>query len=313
MWPRNSRERDFEKYHHHIQDRASIFYKLGETGLISFSDYLFLKTLLSTSPKDFALAFSIFDINGDGALDRDEFYKIKNLVMSQSSIGLREMTPGISSHHRHLQPNSALETYFFGPHGTHKLSADKFLQFQADLHRDILKMEFERRDCLDGEDGIISELSFAQLLLLHANIDEKKMKGMLKRVRKKYQNGPGITFEEVVSLFALLYHIEEVDMALHFHRMAGVPIDANMLQHVARKVTNVELTEHVVDVVITLFDENMDGKLSNREFVAVMRRRMRRGLEHPRDTGVFRLAEAVVECSRRAIFDAPLPLYQLRH
>ncbi|CAJ0570640.1 unnamed protein product, partial [Mesorhabditis spiculigera] len=112
---------------------------------------------------------------------------------------------------------------------------------------------------------------------------------------------------EVVSLFALLYHIEEVDMALHFHRMAGVPIDANMLQHVARKATNVELTEHVADVVITLFDENMDGKLSNREFVAVMRRRMRRGLEHPRDTGVFRLAEAVLECSRRAWSNCDTP------
>ncbi|CAJ0570644.1 unnamed protein product, partial [Mesorhabditis spiculigera] len=63
---------------------------------------------------------------------------------------------------------------------------------------DILKMEFERRDCLDGEDVIISEMSFAQLLLLHANIDERKMKGMLKRVRKKYQDGPGITFEELI-------------------------------------------------------------------------------------------------------------------
>ncbi|XGW27855.1 hypothetical protein V3C99_008003, partial [Haemonchus contortus] len=295
-----------EKHRYKFSDKRSIFYKLGENGLISFSDYLFLMTLLSTSPNDFALAFKIFDINGDGALDKEEFLKVQHLIMSQTTVGQRHrdhITPNSSFR---VESNSALEHYFFGHDGKNKLSAEKFLEFQENLYSDILRMEFERRDALDGVDGLIGEASFGELLLMHAQIPEKRQKLMLKRLKKKYKNGQGISFEETRAFFQFLYHIESVDMALHFHRMAGLPIDASLLKRVARKITNVELSDHVIDVVITLFDDNMDGKLSNNEMIAVMRRRMRRGLERPRDTGLFRLVDALAVCGLRAYQASPL-------
>ncbi|KAK6053292.1 EF hand [Cooperia oncophora] len=302
-----------EKYRHKFSDKNSIFYKLGENGLISFSDYLFLMTLLSTSPNDFALAFKIFDINGDGALDKEEFLKVQHLIMSQTTVGQRHrdhITPNSSFR---VEANSALEHYFFGPDGKNTLSASKFLEFQVLVHSyrralysDILRMEFERRDALDGVDGLIGETSFGELLLMHAQIPEKRQKLMLKRLKKKFKNSQGISFEETRAFFQFLYHIESVDMALHFHRMAGLPIDASLLKRAARKITGVELSDHVIDVVITLFDDNMDGKLSNNEMIAVMRRRMRRGLERPRDTGLFRLVDALVVCGARAYRASPL-------
>ncbi|CAJ0604109.1 unnamed protein product [Cylicocyclus nassatus] len=299
-----------EKHKHKFSDTKSIFYKLGENGLISFSDYLFLMTLLSTSPNDFALAFKILDINGDGALDKEEFHKVQHLIMSQTTVGQRHrdhITPNSSFR---VESNSALEHYFFGADGTKTLSATKFLEFQKSLYDDILRMEFERRDALDGVDGLISEDSFAQLLLMHAQIPDKRQKIMKKRVRRKYKDHQqGITFDETRAFFQFLYHIEDVDMALHFHRMAGLSIDAELLKRVARKITGVELSDHVVDVVITLFDDNLDGKLSNNEMVAVMRRRMRRGLEHPRDTGLFRLVDAMLICGKRSYHASPLPFY----
>lgn len=66
---------------------------------------------------------------------------------------------------------------------------------------------------------------------------------MIKRVRKCFKNGEGISFKEVKSIsknrikilqtkdfFQFLYHIEDVDMALHFHRMAGQAISAPLLK-----------------------------------------------------------------------------------
>lgn len=295
-----------EKHKHKFSDTRSIFYKLGENGLISFSDYLFLMTLLSTSPNDFALAFKIFDINGDGELDKDEFLKVQHLIMSQTTVGQRHrdhITPNSSFR---VESNSALECYFFGKNGKEKLSASKFLEFQESLYTDILRMEFERRDAMDGVDGLINEASFAELLLMHAQIPEKRQKVMLKRVKRKFKSAEGISFDETLAFFQFLYHIEAVDMALHFHRMAGLPVDAKLLKRVARKITQVDLSDHVIDVVITLFDDNMDGKLSNNEMMAVMRRRMRRGLERPRDTGLFRLVDALAVCGVRAFNASPL-------
>lgn len=58
-------------------------------------------------------------------------------------------------------------------------------------------MEFERRDAMDGVDGLINEASFAELLLMHAQIPEKRQKVMLKRVKRKFKSAEGISFDEV--------------------------------------------------------------------------------------------------------------------
>jgi hypothetical protein len=58
-------------------------------------------------------------------------------------------------------------------------------------------------------------------------------------------------------------------------------------------VAHVELRDHLVDVIFTLFDENQDGQLSNREFIAVMKERLRRGLAKPKDTGFLKLIHAI--------------------
>ena len=67
----------------------SIFQKLSSGGLISFSDYIFLLTVLSTSRRHFEVAFKMFDLNGDGDVDAKEFEVVTNLMKSQSSMGAR--------------------------------------------------------------------------------------------------------------------------------------------------------------------------------------------------------------------------------
>lgn len=44
-----------------------------------------------------------------------------------------------------------------------------------------------------------------------------------------------------------------------------------------------------------------DEKLSNKEFVAVMKRRLMRGLERPRETGFTKLFTAIAACSKSMV------------
>ena len=53
-------------------------------GLITFSDYIFLLTVLSTSRRHFEIAFKMFDLNGDGNVDAKEFEVVTNLMKNQS-------------------------------------------------------------------------------------------------------------------------------------------------------------------------------------------------------------------------------------
>ncbi|XP_045534321.1 calcium uptake protein 1 homolog, mitochondrial isoform X1 [Papilio machaon] len=277
-------------------DEDSIFYKLGSSGLITFSDYIFLLTVLSTSRRHFEIAFRMFDLNGDGDVDCEEFEKVAALIRQQSSIGSRHRDHA-NTGNTFKGINSALTTYFFGPKLNEKLTIEKFLDFQQQLQKEILSLEFQRKQ--PDENGRITEADFAELLLAYAGYPAKKKARMLKRVKKMFRDhGVGITKDDYLKFFHLLNNINDVDTALTFYHIAGASIDQPTLRHVARTVAHVDLDPHVINVVFTIFDENMDGQLSNREFVAVMKNRLLRGLEKPKDTGFVKLMYSLIKCAR---------------
>ncbi|XP_051168199.1 calcium uptake protein 1 homolog, mitochondrial isoform X2 [Leptopilina boulardi] len=281
-------------------DENSFFYRLGSYGLITFSDYIFLLTVLSTSRRHFEIAFRMFDFNGDGDVDCDEFNKVATLIRQQSSIGNRHRDHA-NTGNTFKGVNSALTTYFFGSKMNQKLTIEKFLDFQQQLQTEILNLEFERRN--PDENGNITEVDFTELLLAYAGYPEKKKTKMLKRVKKTFRECPkGINKDEYLKFFHFLNNINDVDTALTFYHIAGASIDQATLKHVAKTVAHVDLSDHVIQVVYTIFDENMDGQLSNREFVAVMKNRVLRGLEKPKDTGFIKLVQSVMKCAKNSYY-----------
>ncbi|XP_060517895.1 calcium uptake protein 1 homolog, mitochondrial isoform X3 [Cylas formicarius] len=272
----------------------SIFYRLGSAGLITFSDYIFLLTVLSTSRRHFEIAFRMFDLNGDGDVDCEEFEKVATLIRQQTSIGSRHRDHA-NTGNTFKGVNSALTTYFFGPNLKQKLTIEKFLDFQERLQREILSLEFQRKN--PDEDGNINEADFAELLLAYAGYPQKKKARMLKRV-KKTDHGKGVSKQDYLNFFHFLNNINDVDTALTFYHIAGASIDQATLKHVAKTVAHVDLSDHVIHVVFTIFDENQDGQLSNKEFIAVMKNRLLRGLEKPKDTGFVKFMQSVLKCAK---------------
>ncbi|XP_060517898.1 calcium uptake protein 1 homolog, mitochondrial isoform X5 [Cylas formicarius] len=220
---------------------------------------------------------------------------------------LRAITPGMKQpdglgldQYKRYDPkgvNSALTTYFFGPNLKQKLTIEKFLDFQERLQREILSLEFQRKN--PDEDGNINEADFAELLLAYAGYPQKKKARMLKRVKKTFRDhGKGVSKQDYLNFFHFLNNINDVDTALTFYHIAGASIDQATLKHVAKTVAHVDLSDHVIHVVFTIFDENQDGQLSNKEFIAVMKNRLLRGLEKPKDTGFVKFMQSVLKCAK---------------
>ncbi|KAH8378002.1 hypothetical protein KR093_008448 [Drosophila rubida] len=277
-------------------DKDSIFYKLGSFGLITFSDYIFLITVLSISRRHFEIAFRMFDLNGDGDVDCEEFEMVATLVRQQTSMGTRHRDHS-NTGNTFKGVNSALTTYFFGPKLNGKLTIEKFLDFQEQLQREMLSLEFKRK--APTKIGNISEVDFAELLLAYAGYSHRKKLKTLKRVRRRFRDHSiGISKKDYLDFFHFLNNINDVDTALTFYHIAGASIDQKTLKHVAKTVAAVDLSDHVVDVVFTIFDDNNDNQLSNREFVAVMKNRVQRGLEKPKDTGFLKMMRSMFKCAK---------------
>lgn len=123
------------------------------------------------------------------------------------------------------------------------------------MQREILSLEFKRKG--PDENGNISETDFAELLLVFAGYPQKKKAKTMKRVKKRFRElGKGISKEDYLNFFHFLNNINDVDTALTFYHIAGASIDQQTLKHVAKTVAMVELSDHVIDVVFTIFDEN---------------------------------------------------------
>lgn len=179
-----------------------------------------------------------------------------------------------------------------------KLTIERFLHFQTQLQSEILALEFQRKS--PNDEGLITEKQFAELLLTYADYSSKKRSNVLKRVKKAYkaeEKSMGVSLKDYEGIFILLMHIEDVDKALYFYRLAGASIDPHTLRHVAKVCAGVELSDHVIDVIFTIFDDDGNGGLSNKEFVAVMKNKLKRGLEKPKDTGLFNFFAAVTKCA----------------
>ncbi|XP_034877270.1 calcium uptake protein 1, mitochondrial isoform X3 [Mirounga leonina] len=220
FWQKIAQER--EKF----ADEGSIFYTLGECGLISFSDYIFLTTVLSTPQRNFEIAFKMFDLNGDGEVDMEEFEQVQSIIRSQTSMGMRHRDRPTTGNTLKSGLCSALTTYFFGADLKGKLTIKNFLEFQRKLQHDVLKLEFERHDPVDGK---ITERQFGGMLLAYSGVQSKKLTAMQKQLKKHFKEGKGLTFQEVENFFTFLKNINDVDTALSFYHMAGASLDKDKL------------------------------------------------------------------------------------
>ncbi|EUB58588.1 Calcium-binding atopy-related autoantigen [Echinococcus granulosus] len=310
--------------------KDSIFYCFGNNALISFTDFVFLLTVISTPQRQFEIAFRMFDINGDGELEASEFDVVRGVILDTTAMGRRHRDHSTTGSTLKSVSQSALHDYFFGSDGKQKLKISKFLEFQSRLQEEITQLEFKRLqqdtrvsactaermitplstasrfERYAPKEGRITEQAFAKSLLTYAGFSENKRRLMLRRVKKKFpeddiETSVGITFKEFLDFTCLLRCVSELDTALTFHTLAGAAIDPATFLHVSKVVAHVELTPHLVDVVFTLFDENDDGQLSYKEFVQVMKNRLFRGLDKPMDTGFIRFLNAIVYCVQHEI------------
>ncbi|KAM4544937.1 calcium uptake protein 2, mitochondrial [Odontesthes bonariensis] len=249
---------------------SDLFRTLGDSGLISYTEYLFLLTILTKPGTGFHIAFKMLDVDGNEHVDRKEFLKLKKIISKSKSKQAKET----AEMEEGKGVNTSLEAYFFGKKGDDKLQYKEFRRFMEDLQAEVQEMEFLQFS--KGMDTMRRE-DFAEWLLHYTNEEDNEV--YWENMRKKIPAGQSITFEEFKSFCLFTNNLEDFAFSMKMVSGANRPVGMAQFRRAVKIATGHDLSESVLDTVFKLFDMDGDNCLSHKEFMGVMTDRVLRGLK----------------------------------
>ncbi|XP_050720244.1 calcium uptake protein 3, mitochondrial-like isoform X3 [Eriocheir sinensis] len=328
-------ERDLEQFSQETpllsKSSPDMFRTIFDKGIISYTEYLFLLSILTKPQTGFRIAFNMFDTDGNQRVDKEEFLVLMDLITcgvyraysswlsdtaqdenddSENSKKLkatRQVLEKIFSTARRDRLNRALEgavkandaggdeevvledelqkshvvdttllLHFFGRKGKQDLKFEEFKMFMENLQTEVLEIEFN-----EFSKGLpaITELDFAKILLRYTYLQSDQYEMYLERLLDRIPEGRGITFSEFKSFCQFLNTLDDFAIAMRMYTLADQPISQEEFHRAVKICTGAELSPHIVDTVFKIFDDDGDGQLSYKEFIAIMRDRLHRGFK----------------------------------
>ncbi|XP_031621307.1 calcium uptake protein 3, mitochondrial isoform X4 [Contarinia nasturtii] len=261
---------------------SSMFRNLRDKGIISYTEYLFLLSILTKPKSGFKIAFNMFDTDGNQRVDKTEF-----LVMENIFIGAWKDKRGISVDddtyvedeeglQRRHKVDTTLQVHFFGKKGNQDLHYEGFYQFMDNLQTEVLELEFYE---FSKGNIAITEVDFAKILLRYTYLDTDEYDMYLDRLLDRVKHEKGVSFKEFKDFCQFLNNLEDFSIAMRMYTLSDQAISKGEFARAVKICTGLTLSEHLVDTVFAIFDEDGDGMLSYKEFIAIMKDRLHRGFK----------------------------------
>ncbi|XP_014270533.1 calcium uptake protein 3, mitochondrial isoform X2 [Halyomorpha halys] len=272
---------------------SHLFRNLEDNGIISYTEYLFLISILTKPLSGFRIAFNMFDTDGNERVDKNEFLVMEkifshawkdkrglgvdgNMLQVEGSATADYVDDDQGLQRRH-NVDTTLAVHFFGTKGNQDLKYEGFRKFMDDLQTEVLEIEFQ--EYAKGNDTI-SEVDFAKIMLRYTQLSAEDHGQYLERLMTRVKDSmPGITFGEFKVFCQFLNNLEDFTIAMRMYTLADHPISKDEFHRAVMICTGTSLSRHLVHTVFAIFDEDGDGQLSYREFIAIMKDRLHRGFK----------------------------------
>ncbi|XP_044256266.1 calcium uptake protein 3, mitochondrial isoform X2 [Tribolium madens] len=272
------------------QGSPRFFRTLRDKGIISYTEYLFLLSVLTKPQSGFRIAFNMFDTDGNERVDKNEFlvmekifshaWKGKRGIASEDTELVLPIQEQYVDDEQGLQRRHTVDTtlivHFFGSKGNNELNFENFKQFMLHLQTEVLELEFS-----EFSKGLptISEVDFAKIMLRYTYLDTDEYDMYLDRLLDRIKETKGISFEEFNVFCQFLNNLEDFTIAMRMYTLADHPISKDEFHRAVKICTGTSLSPHLVHTVFAIFDVDGDGLLSYREFIAIMKDRLHRGFK----------------------------------
>ncbi|KRG01902.1 uncharacterized protein Dmoj_GI22428, isoform E [Drosophila mojavensis] len=290
---------EVEKYKDHTpaikKGSSHLFRNLRDKGIVSYTEYLFLLSVLTKPKSGFRIAFNMFDTDGNQRVDKAEFLVMERIFSGawkekhgeqtleeyDSDSNEREETAierdyvddveGLQR--RHMVPTT-LQLHLFGKRGTGVITYDHFYRFMDNLQTEVLELEFNE---FSKGQSFITELDFAKILLRYTYLATDEYDVFLERLLQRVKDEKGISFNDFRDFCHFLNNLDDFTIAMRMYTLADRSISKDEFARAAKICTGYSLSEHLIDTVFAIFDADGDGLLHYKEFIAIMKDRLHRG------------------------------------
>ncbi|KAM5147142.1 calcium uptake protein 2, mitochondrial isoform 2-T2 [Callospermophilus lateralis] len=267
---------------------STFFRDLGDKGLISYTEYLFLLTILTNA-------------DGNEMIEKKEFFKLQKIISKQDDLKTMKTNEIDCQEQVMKEPeiNTTLQMYFFGKRGERKLHYKEFRRFTENLQTEIQEMEF-----LQFSKGLsfMRKEDFAEWLLFFTNTENKDV--YWKNVRERLSAGESISLDEFKSFCHFTTHLEDFAIAMQMFSLANRPVRLAEFKRAVKVATGQELSNNILDTVFKIFDLDDDECLSHEEFLGVLKNRMHRGLWVPQQQSIQEYWKCVKKESIKGVKEA---------
>nr|NP_732455.1 mitochondrial calcium uptake 3, isoform B [Drosophila melanogaster]AAN13811.1 mitochondrial calcium uptake 3, isoform B [Drosophila melanogaster] len=290
-----------------------LFRNLRDKGIVSYTEYLFLLSILTKPKSGFRIAFNMFDTDGNQRVDKDEFLVIISIlagalkdtqnvdpqtkrIMERIFSGAWKEKHGEQEPEEELATPTPLENYvndgeglqrrhmvattlqlhFFGKRGTGVINYDNFYRFMDNLQTEVLELEFHE---FSKGNSVISELDFAKILLRYTYLATDEYDVFLERLLERVKDEKGISFHDFRDFCHFLNNLDDFTIAMRMYTLADRAISKDEFSRAVKICTGYKLSPHLIDTVFAIFDADGDGLLSYKEFIAIMKDRLHRGFK----------------------------------
>ncbi len=283
------------------KNNENFFRGLGSKGIISFSEYLFLLTILIKPQSGFKIAFAMLDQDGSGHIDKGEFKVLENVFSSaarerktqqieeaggevseaetEAKDSVAAAVPPKSafddtdhrlSRSRDADVDTSLLIYFFGKRGSGELGFEDFKKFMDNLQTEVLQMEYN--EFAKGTQTI-TEMDFARILLRYTFLNTEEYETILDRLAERLHQETteghdlsGITFDEFKDFCLFLNNLDDFQIAMKMYTLADKAIAPEEFTRAVAICTGRQLSLHVVKTVFQVKDFFLSVKICNEVF-----------------------------------------------
>lgn len=256
--------------------------------IISYPDYIFLRSVL-IRPDDLCMkSFQMLDLNNDGTISHDEYKELYKMFSKN-----RESDPKRSL-------TTTLQIKLFGIDEKSKVTVSDFEQLIQEVQHHCLRAEFNQ--FTHGTDHI-PKAAFMKSILRRTKVTDIQYSRFVDKV-EGYRPEQQVSFTQFVSVINLLNNFSDFEVAVRMYQIAKKPISRSIFQRAALVCSGQKLDDDIVDLIYYVFDEAGDGKLSHSEFVNIMREKRTQSIHSTKNEGPLTTGQYYKKCIRTQMWRA---------